>query len=111
VTKTTIDEKSKIAPTTDAPQSPSAPPQRRKKESKRRSRRSATVARPDSKKAAVIAMMRRPKGATVAEIMKTTGWQAHSVRGLISGSLRKAMGLAVKSDKRADGQRAYQLKK
>jgi hypothetical protein len=42
--------------------------------------------------------------------MKATGWQSHSVRGFVSGSLGKAMGLKVESNKRADGQRVYKLK-
>ncbi len=60
--------------------------------------------------AAVVAMLRKAEGATLAEIMKATGWQSHSVRGFVSGSLGKAMGLKVESNKRADGQRVYKLK-
>jgi hypothetical protein len=41
--------------------------------------------------------------------MKATGWQAHSVRGFISGSLTKKMGLKVESIKREDGERAYRI--
>jgi len=46
---------------------------------------------------------------TLAEIMKATGWQAHSVRGFISGALGKKMGLTVESTKREDGERVYTL--
>ena len=66
--------------------------------------------RAGSKKAAVITMLKRPKGATLDDLVKATGWQAHSVRGFLSGSLRKALGLNVKSSKSSDGQRVYQLK-
>jgi hypothetical protein len=41
--------------------------------------------------------------------MKATGWQAHSVRGFLSGALRKTMGTPFESSKRADGERAYRL--
>ena len=70
----------------------------------------ANTARDGSKKAQILALLRRPHGATLAEIMVATGWQAHSVRGFISGSLGKKMGLSVASAKREDGERVYQLK-
>ena len=41
--------------------------------------------------------------------MKTTGWQAHSVRGFISGALGKKMDLMVESSKREDGERVYSI--
>jgi hypothetical protein len=66
-------------------------------------------AREGSKKAEVLALMRRKGGATLAEIMKATGWQAHSVRGFISGGLTKKMGLKVESTKGKDGERTYRI--
>jgi hypothetical protein len=50
----------------------------------------------------IIAMMRRPKGATINDLTKSTAWQAHSVRGAISGTLRKKQGLNVVSKKSGD---------
>jgi hypothetical protein len=50
----------------------------------------------------IIAMMRRPKGATIDDLTKATAWQAHSVRGAISGTLRKKQGLNVISEKSGD---------
>ena len=50
----------------------------------------------------IIAMMRRPKGATINDLTKATAWQAHSVRGAISGTLRKKKGLNVVSEKSGD---------
>ncbi len=69
----------------------------------------APTAREGSKKAIVLELVRRPDGATLKDIMEATGWQAHSVRGFISGTLSKKMGLKVESTKRPDGERAYQL--
>jgi hypothetical protein len=70
----------------------------------------ASGGREGSKTATVVALLERKGGATLAEIMKATGWQAHSVRGFISGTLGKKMGRAVESTKREDGERLYQLK-
>jgi hypothetical protein len=67
-------------------------------------------ARPDTKKALVIEMMNRKQGATLAEIMKATGWQAHSVRGFVAGALKK-MDLPVSSTKDEAGERVYKMEK
>jgi hypothetical protein len=67
--------------------------------------------RPGSKGANVLELISRAKGATLAEIMKATGWQAHSVRGFISGTLGKKMGLSVASKKPQDGDRVYSISK
>jgi hypothetical protein len=69
----------------------------------------ASPARDGSKKAEVLALLQRKNGATLTEIMKATGWQAHSVRGFISGALGKKMGLTVESARREDGERVYTL--
>jgi hypothetical protein len=68
-----------------------------------------TQARDGSKKAQVLALLGRKGGCTLAEIMKATDWQAHTVRGFISGTLGKKMGLTVTSVKNSDGERAYSL--
>lgn len=64
-----------------------------------------------SKKDIVLDLMRRPKGATLAELMEATKWQAHSIRGFISGTLGKKLDLPVVSAKREDGSRVYSLAK
>ena len=69
----------------------------------------AATPRENSKKAQVIKMLETPDGATLADIMAATNWQSHSVRGFISGSLVKKMGLNVESFKREDGERAYRI--
>jgi hypothetical protein len=63
--------------------------------------------REGSKKAIVLDLLKRAEGATLKEIMAATDWQAHSVRGFISGSLGKKMGLKIDSAKREDGERVY----
>jgi hypothetical protein len=68
------------------------------------------VAGQTSKKDTVLALLRRPRGATLKEIMQATGWQSHSVRGFLSGALRKKMGLKVKSGKRDTGERVYSVR-
>ena len=73
--------------------------------------REAVVPREFSKKAIVLDLLRRPKGATMAEIAKATDWQKHSIRGFISGNLTKKMGLTVASSKNEAGERTYQIAK
>ena len=65
--------------------------------------------RPGTKLAAIIDAMRHPGGATIAQMMAGTGWQAHSVRGAISGMVRKRLGYEVVTEKGADGQSAYRI--
>jgi len=68
-----------------------------------------SVAGRGSKKAEVIAMLRRKNGATLSEIMRTMGWQKHTVRGFMAGAMKKA-GHIVESFKPAGGERTYRLK-
>ena len=62
-----------------------------------------------SKQATLIAMLRAPDGATIAEIMTATGWQSHTVRGAMSGALKKKLGLEVTSEKVEDRGRLYKI--
>jgi Protein of unknown function (DUF3489) len=71
--------------------------------------KNAGSARDGSKAAKIIDLLKRPNGATLTEITKATDWQAHSVRGFISGSLGKKLGLIVVSEKREDGERVYSI--
>lgn len=80
-------EKAKPAP---APKAPSKP-------------------REGSKQQQVIDMLRRKNGATLAEIMKATDWQRHTVRGFVSGTLGKKLGLVVESAKSESGDRTYRI--
>ena len=68
------------------------------------------VGREGSKKSEVIDLMRRAQGATLAEIMELTGWQAHTVRGFVSGTLTKKLGLTVQSFRSKQEERTYRVK-
>ena len=62
-----------------------------------------------TKTAKILALLKRPSGASLDQLRKVTGWQAHSVRGFLSGTLKKKMGLRVASSKLKDGQRTYRI--
>ena len=88
-----------------------SPHRKNAKSAKKASRAAKPVARPGSKKAEVIGMLQKPKGATLAEIMKATDWQAHTVRGFVSAALGKKMGITVVSTKSDSGERTYTVTK
>jgi len=69
------------------------------------------TARTGSKTEKVLELLKRSGGATLSEIMKATDWQPHSVRGFISGTLGKKMGLKVESAKNETGERVYSITK
>ncbi len=70
---------------------------------------SPAAVRPGTKQALLIDLLKRKKGATIDEAIAATGWQPHSVRGAISGTLKKKLGLAVTSEKPDDGPRRYRI--
>jgi len=70
----------------------------------------APAAKDGSKTAKILDLLKRPGGVTSKELMKATGWQPHSVRGFISGTVGKKMGLTVVSTKGDDGERNYSVK-
>ena len=63
----------------------------------------------DSKQAKVIEMLKRDEGATLSQIIEATGWQPHTVRGAISGALKKKLGYVIKSRKLEGGERIYRI--
>jgi hypothetical protein len=75
-----------------------------------RAKRSAGPAtRTDTKQAKLIAMLQSPDGATIEDLVKTFGWQAHTVRGAIAGALKKKLGLDVTSEKVEGRGRVYRI--
>jgi Protein of unknown function (DUF3489) len=62
-----------------------------------------------SKQDSVIALLRRPEGATLDNLVKATGWQPHSVRGFLAGTVRKKLKLPLQSQK-VDGKRTYGIR-
>jgi hypothetical protein len=76
---------------------------------KARTRPAQAAAAPKTKLGRLEGMLRRPDGATIGQIAKALDWQLHSVRGAISGSLKKKQGLTVVAEKTADGERIYRI--
>jgi hypothetical protein len=70
----------------------------------------AKSARDGSKTNRILDLLKRPGGVSAKELMKATGWQPHSVRGFLSGTIGKKMGLIVNSTKGEDGERSYSVK-
>jgi hypothetical protein len=75
-----------------------------------KSAKKAGAARDGSKAAKILDLLKRPDGATLAEIMKATEWQAHSVRGFISTAGKK-QGIKIESAKSDAGERTYKIAK
>jgi Protein of unknown function (DUF3489) len=69
------------------------------------------TARHGTKTAKILDLLKRPGGATLQELMKVTTWQAHSVRGFLSGTVVKKMAIPVESSLRADRERVYRASK
>lgn len=81
----------------------------RSKAAKSASAAAPAKTRPETKQAILIARLQRKEGATIAELVQATGWQTHSVRGAISGALKKKLGLAVTSEKLEGRGRIYRI--
>ena len=64
---------------------------------------------PKTKQSQLIALLKDPRGATIHELIQATGWQAHSIRGVISGVLRKRLKMSVMSQVDPLGVRHYRI--
>jgi len=62
-----------------------------------------------TKASMILTLLKRSKGASLVEISTATGWQPHSVRGFLSGTIKKRMGLELSSKPDGKGQRRYYL--
>ncbi len=105
------DEKtSKESPSTKPkPRQRSRRAERKPSGAKGKGRTSPPAVRPGTKQALLIDLLKRKKGANIEEIVEATGWQPHSVRGAISGTLKKKLGLAVTSERVGDRGRVYRI--
>lgn len=65
--------------------------------------------RKGTKQALLVEMLRRSEGVTIGQIVEATGWRRHTVRGAISGAVKKKLGLTVTSEKTEDGERVYRI--
>lgn len=57
----------------------------------------------------IVKLLKSRKGASLEDLKKATGWQAHSVRGFLSGTVKKRMGLAIESEAGKTGVRRYRI--
>ena len=87
-----------------------APKSKRRHTAPAAAKDTVNISREGSKKSEVIDLVRRSQGATLAEIMELTGWQAHTVRGFVSGTLIKKLSLNVESFRSNEKERTYRVK-
>ena len=77
--------------------------------SERGSRSKAAGAPAPNKSEIVVKKLRAAKGATIEQLMAVTGWQTHSVRGFLSGTVKKRLGMSLSSEVGKDGIRRYRV--
>jgi hypothetical protein len=80
------------------------------KKAVRPARKPKSTARNSSKQFRLLEMLHRPEGATLEQLMTATSWQQHSVRGFLSGTVKKKLGLKLLSEKTKNSIRIYRVK-
>ena len=103
-------EAAATAPSRDGRSQRKAKATRRPSPKKAKRAKQPKGARKGSKTARVLALLQRPNGASLPELIRATGWQPHSVRGFLSGTVGQKLGLSVASGKDPDGTRRYSVK-
>ena len=99
-----------VAPKKGKPGKKASPAKKAPKDKKGAKSKESAGPREGSKTDRILEMLKQPGGVTSKELMKATGWQPHSVRGFLSGTVGKKMGLVVVSTKGEDGERSYSVK-
>jgi hypothetical protein len=84
------------------------PPTKRPPTEKLTAKAGPPVKKRISKKDSIIALLQQPQGTTIKAMMKATGWQSHSVRGFLAGTVAKKMKLKLQSEK-IGSERVYRL--
>lgn len=79
------------------------------KTSQRQKQTKAKTAAAMTKAQQIVGLLRRPSGASIPELTKATDWQAHSIRGFLSGTIRKKMGLEIASSITEGKDRRYRI--
>ncbi len=109
MSKTTKAKLQKNAPAARPVKSTTTAPNKNKPSRPTAANESTPPVRENSKLASMIALLRRREGATIEQMVKSTGWQAHSVRGAMSGVIWKKHGLKVVSEIASNGSRIYRI--
>lgn len=98
-----------LADPVQAEAEPTAKSKRRRKKASTTQAYGERTTRPGTKQALMVELLMRPEGATIAQIAEATGWQPHTVRGAMSGTLKKRLGLEVTSGKVEGAERVYRI--
>lgn len=95
----------------DGDRSRSRPTVKKKSRKKDQHRPASSTVKPGTKIALLVEMLSGADGASIGDVVDKTGWQPHSVRGAISGTVKKKLGLNVTSEVEADRGRVYRIVK